>query len=211
VAHTGSDAATGEERRCFVEPNELLHGGLEILGVGRGEVGHQTGDVNFGHVGKTSREGRQLLHGDAEPSHAGVDLDVHGHGFFAAAGELGEALELPHVVDDRSEAPSQKLAVRRGVVAPHHQDRSNDSGLAQLHGLFEQGDAESIGAGALQRAGYRRSAVAITVRFEHGPDPGAMRVPLHGAKVVTKSLEVDFGPGRADGIGRGRAARAQHA
>ena len=140
------------------------------------------------------------------------------------AGERGDALDLPGVVDDRHEVVREELVepVAAGaVVAAHHQDRDADAGGAELHRLLEEGDAEAGDAGALQRAGDGRGAVAVGVGLEHAPDlrPLCEAAGAHGRdsersrtrRLWRRWARFTSRPGGADRIGRRRAAGAEHA
>ena len=99
--------------------------------------------------------------------------------------------------------------MRAAVVPPHHQDRRADARLAQLDPLFEERDAEAVGAGALERARDGGGAVSVAVGLEDGPDARVAGVALDGAEVVAEGCEVDLGARGTHGVGRGGAARAQ--
>ena len=125
--------------------------------------------------------------------------------------QAGERLDLPEVVDDGRQASRDDLLVGAAVVPAHHEDRRDDAGLAQLDALLEQGDAEPVDLGSLERARNGGRAVPVRVRLEHGPDTGLARVPLEHAQIVPERLEVDLRARGTHGVGRSGAAGSQDA
>ena len=134
-----------------------------------------------------------------------------GPGRVARANQARECLDLPEIVHHRNEVARDDLVVRVAVVPAHDEDRRDDAGLAQLDRLFEQRHAEAVDLRALERTRDGRSAVAVAVGLEDRPDARLAGVPARDAQVVAQRFEVDLGPRRSHGVGRGGAARTQDA
>jgi len=107
---------------------------------------------------------------DAEPRHAGVDLQVRERRPALPAGGFLERLERAGVVHGDRDAPANSFPGAAGNDASHGENRPRDAGLAQLERLLEDRDGERLRAGGLEPLCDRNQAVAIGVRLDHGHD-----------------------------------------
>jgi hypothetical protein len=134
---------------------------------------------------------------DAEPTHAGVDLEVDRHRAGAGAAGRREIVELARVGDDRGQLARDQLGVAAGLGGPHDEDRQRQPGVAQLDPLLDQADRQR---GALprllQRARHRHRAVAVGVGLDHAAHGGAAHRAPDQRRVVAERGEIDDRSGR---------------
>ena len=143
--------------------------------LGAGEVAHQQSDaVVLGADAR--RQGCRVVRRNAEPVHAGVDLQCR-----AAAplrtGDKGVPFgQFDHAADHRAHA--QFGIGRRGAgdQAVEHIDRGVGRGRAHAAGFRQVSDEVGLAAGARQRFRHRLDAAAIAIGLD---DAGAFR--RHGA------------------------------
>ena len=143
-----------------------------MLGLlGAGEVAHQQRDaVVFRADARRERGG--LVHRNAEPVHAGVDMQRG-----AAAPGMGRAESVPfrqfdHAADHRPHVDVGVGGSGARQQTVEHIDRRLRRRAAHLGGLGEIGDEEGLAAGARQPGGHLLDAAAVAVGLDHG---GAFR------------------------------------
>ena len=162
---------------------------LDLLGVermvgnlGAGEVAQQQRDaVIFGL--RARGEGCRLVRRNAEPMHAGVDLQ-RGAALPAMGADEGVPLrklgrridDRPRIDFDKSGAPIRRKAVKHvdGGLACTRTHRSR---------FGEIGDEECFAAGLGQGRGHLRQAEAIAIGLDHrgafdGKEPVRQRAPI---------------------------------
>ena len=159
-------------------------------------------------VAEPGDERQRVRGGDADPAHAGVDLEVDGD---PPAGVLRLALERLGVrerVEGQRAAEPRHLGGAVGGDLAQQQHGGVDAGRPQRADLAGGGDAELGGAGGEGGAGGADRAVPVGVRLDDGENPplGAGE-PHRQAHVVRERLEVDPGARRAPGVRRAGDAR----
>ena len=179
------------------EPFELQSG--EVVGrgvVGAGQMG-EDGTHGEGAVGIVEPPG-QLVEvglGKAEAVHAGVELDVDGHGlllFSEGAHGVGEEVEDAEAVDVGFEAVADDVG-KALLLGVHDHDGEGDAVAAQIDALVAIGHGEVIDMVVLQDAGHLGLAGAVGGCLDHrheagaGTDEGAVVVEV-GNEVVEVDL-----------------------
>ena len=131
---------------------------------------------------------------EADTSHAGVELVVHGDVAARADGRRRQQLGGLLVVDRRGDAVFRNSVHIRGVDVAEDNDRLFDAVFAQFDGLRHGRDREIRRAHALQTVCDRHSAVAVAVRLDHAQH-GRLRGLADDAVVMFDGTEVDLRPG----------------
>ena len=113
----------------------------------------------------------QVVVAEAEPVHAGVDLEMTARASTpraAAAASSARAAPGVETVGVRRcvNTPSRSLT----LSAPNTRIGTRDAGIAQRHAFFDVRAREHRRAGRLERRADRRRAVAVRVRLDDGDD-----------------------------------------
>jgi hypothetical protein len=181
-----------------------------LLLVGAGQVAHQELDGEALQAVGGGGEGLELVQGQAEAVHAGVE--VQGGGEAPPVGDLragvgGEGLDLGGAAQHRDQPRGVKARRGAGDGAVEHQDAGvapRPQFGAQGLAFLQPGDEEGAGALGPQAAGDGAGAEAIAVGLDHRGDLGRTgQAPEHGV-VGGEGVEVD----REAGAGGRHVARA---
>src|SRR6185503_1881490 len=108
---------------------------------GASQVGHQSIDAYLGDLRDALENACELVELTTEPSHAGVDLEVHAYRSRSSLRRKADLacnpLGLRDVVDDRRDAARDDLTPRLTVISAHDQKRHSDPRFSQLDRFFE--------------------------------------------------------------------------
>ena len=118
---------------------------------------------------------RVLVGKEAEPGHAGVELDV---GLEPAARALHRVVELDRVFHRVDLLPDAHVGHVLGVVGrgvAQDQDRQTDAAAAQLDRLLDVGHSQIVRAELRQTTADRQGAVAVGVGLDHAQKPAVGR------------------------------------
>ena len=142
-------------------------------GIGAGQVGVDAGQLDGVHALQGRHQPGAFLPVGAEAGHAGVELELHGHGAAAAAGQVLAEQGLAHAADGGHQLPAQTAAqfLGLGEVAEHQHWRP-DAGAPQLHPFGEGGDTEAGRPGLQGGPGHRQGTVAVGIGLDHGHQLG---------------------------------------
>ena len=156
-------------------------------------------------IGQPPKERQRLLnilvHGDAEPVHAGVHLDMDGHRLPHGRSDRVKLSCGFQVIDGQLDVVADRLMNQPDRRVAEHQDRAIDAAPAQFNALGERGDGEAIHARGLGNGRDDAGIMAVGVGLDHGheqrprPDDGANLLD-----VVDQRAAVDLDPGGAVGL-----------
>jgi hypothetical protein len=171
VTATGRQALLGQAGEHRLEALLLERVEAVVLsrgGIGAGQMGVEARQLDGLHALHRRHQPRSLLPVGAEAGHAGVQLQLHGHGAAAAAGQVLAEQGFPHAAEGGHQLPAQAAAQFLGLgEVAEHQHRSGDAGAAQLQPFAQGGDPET-GRPRLQGgAGHGQGAVAVGVGLDH--------------------------------------------
>ena len=124
-AEFGGDLARRDE--VLLLEREVLALGL----VGRGEMGVQRFDAQRGRLEDGRQRAAQVVVAQAEPVHAGVDLDVAAEHRLARGGGVGQGPAGPRRRDGRRQSVREDAVEIRDAEGAEDEDRGGDTGLAQ--------------------------------------------------------------------------------
>ena len=187
----GSLAGTRDLR----EPFELYAGGVVVGLAGAGQVRHQTDRARMPRQRlQPCQAGFRLFRVDAEPAHAGVDLQPE---LGAHAGDFGllQQGDLFIVMDDQAQVLFDcRFQFFWLAGSMHHDDRILDATVAQFEGFVQSRDCESIRFPS-KRLGAGESPVSIGIGLDDGHQRtvGGLRSRLPA--VVNQIGEGDSDPG----------------
>ncbi len=153
-----------------------------IESFGAGEVAHDQRDAMIAGI-DPGNEALRLREREAEPVHAGVDMNAGASGPAGAAAEHIPFGKLVEIADHR---PGVDLGVGVAAVleeAVEHVDRSRRHRGAGGAGLVQGGDEKRLAAGAGERARHRFEPAAIGVGLDHAGAFGRHRGFLELAPV----------------------------
>ena len=182
------------EAQHLVEALELQPRGRQVLGIGIGEVRVDALDLDVRRARGRLEQGSGAVVVDADPLHAGVDLEVDARLAAVSRGRLldvGEPRERGHregepVLEEQRDLP--------GPDPAHHQDRVLDAERPQRDALLHERHAEGVGL-RREAAGHRLEAVAVGVGLEDGHDLRSADVGLDGREVRAEPRQADGGVG----------------
>ena len=159
-------------------------------------------------VAEPGDERQRVRGGDADPAHAGVDLEVDGDPPARVPRLAFERFGVGERVQGQRTAEPGHLGGAIGGDLAEQQQRGVDAGRPQRTDLPGRRHAELGGAGGESGAGDADRAVPVGVRLHHGEDPpvGAGE-PHRQAHVVRECVEVDPGARRAPGVRRAGMTR----
>ena len=161
-----------------------------IDGLGTGEVAHQERDAVILGL-DPRRQCYRLVGGNAEPIHAGVDLE-RGAAFPAVAGNKGVPLgQFGHTVDDRSNVDVQEGRTRFGGKAVEHVNRGLERPRPNTARLGKISHEERLAACRRKPCRHRFEAQTIGVGFDDGRTLGGDGVMGQRAPVQFDSGEID--------------------
>ena len=137
------------------------------------------------------RQRRRFIGGDAEPVHAGVDMQRS-----AAAPVIGGAEgvpfgELDQAADHRPRAQFGEGRRGAGHQAVEHVDRRLRRHGAGGGGFRQVGDEEGLAAGTRELAGDRLDAAAIAVGLDDGGAFGGRGAARQRAPIGFERAEID--------------------
>ena len=201
VAHGRRRALLVVPREDLAEARELDARGFEIRGVGIREVGVDALHDGVPALGRPLEEAARVVVVHADPLHARVDLQVHLGGDPHVA---GDRLDVAELVDGRR-GERQSVAQEHGDLiaedAPHDQDGDGDAGLAEGHGLLEEGGAERRRAEGDEMARDLDQAMPIGIGLDDRHHDGRADGGLDGAEVLGEARQADLDDGRPQDAG----------
>ena len=169
---------------------------------GAGEVAHQQSDAVIFRA-DARRQGCRVIHGNAEPVHAGVDMQRRAAMPLVGRAECVPFRQFDHAADHGPRA-DVGISRRRARHQPvEHVDRRLRCRRARLARLGQIGDEERFAAGLGQGACDFLDTAAIAVGLDHR---GAFR--RHGAAPERAPIGFDcreIDGEDAAGLGGGRA------
>ena len=143
-----------------------------LLLVGGGQVGIEAFDMDFRAFGQEVDQAGDFPFHEAQPVHAGVDVDVDRIVSSSCLAEFfPEARQGEQVGDTGLEPVADHLRVVVGARR-EYEDGQVDACLAEFHAFSGESDAEVGGAQLLHLAGEGDGAVAVAVGFDQDQDPG---------------------------------------
>ena len=157
--------------------------------VGVGKMRHQRHRLHLGQPGQPPVCHPHCIPGEAEPVHAGIDLQVHIERT-AQRGVL-EHFDLARMVNHRGEVEAVDNIEVAGMEDPFQQENGmQETGLAQAHRLGEI--QQGIAVGGTQGARGTRQAVPVCVCLDHRPNPRTRSSGPHHAEVVRQGGSIEF-------------------
>ena len=143
------------------------------------------------HAGK-------LLNADAQPSHAGIDFQMHRMPRHAQRGGGGfQRLDMPGLPDRGREVQADNLGLLAPPEAGHQQDVGMNARLAQRNRFVQRRHAQPLRAFGFESARALDRAVTVGVGLHHGAHGDARsHVLLHRAEVLPQRGQRNFRPGR---------------
>ena len=177
------------------ERRELAQLGTEELEVtvGRREVGHRSGEREL-------RGALEHARGDpvgvvetsrSEPTHSGVELDVHADGRDGGPMRVGGRGER---ADERL-APGDDLGPRGechrqlvGADRAEHEHRRRDPGRAEPRRLVDRRNGEHRRPSGERRPRRRRRTVAVPVALHDGAETGLLPVNSRRSRTTLRSI-----------------------
>ncbi len=137
------------------------------------------------------RQRRRLVGGDAEPVHAGVDMQRRAAAPLVGGDEGVPFGQLQQAADHRPRVDVGKGGARARHQAVEHVERRLGRRRACAPRLVEIGDEEGLAAGAAERLGDRLDAAAVAVGLDDGGTFRRQRAVIERAPVVGKRGEID--------------------
>ena len=166
--------------------------------------------ILLGHVGAVQvREDRGDLHGrkalqrlaqpvdlplhEAEPVHAGIELDVDRiAGFAGVVHGLHEVVERPEAVNFGFEAVGDHQVEAVGIGVQHH-DRHRDAAFAQQDALVGEGHGQIVDPLMLEHLRHLEIPGAVRPGLDHGHELRAeIQLRAEIIEVVDHGVEVDL-------------------
>ena len=142
----------------------------------------------------------RLHQSEAEPVHAGVDVDGRTAGPSGAAAEYVPLGELVEIADHRPAVEFGEGVAAVLKEAVEHIEFGRRQRLARGARFIQGGDEKRLAAGGRQRPRHRFDAAAIGVGLDHGGAFGRHRGLLELAPVGDDGVEID---GEDAGLGGG--------
>lgn len=168
------DARTGVAKGC-----KLLEVVLAFGLVGTGQVADQRAHTNRRQPLPRSGQQVNLIGGQTQTVHAGIDMYAGRQASLVAAGGGGPGVDLVQAVQHRGDVAGDKVIrpVRNQTVEDEYL-RVGRHGLAQGQRFVEMGDEEGAAPGSGQAAGdlWRAKAIAIGLH-----DTGALGPAFRGS------------------------------
>ena len=160
--------------------------------LGPGEVGHDSLQPDGLEPVQLRQPFFDCVRQEAQPAHAGVQLEVTGN---LGAVLHAEGIEMPQEIEtryDRVEGMPDQGGGVSGVKAAQNEDRGIDAGLPKPHAFRHRGDAQAADPFGAQGARGLDVAVAVGVGLHHREDLHAgAREPAHRAQVGAQGRQVD--------------------
>jgi hypothetical protein len=136
----------------------------------RGEVRHQPFQLRAPCLANRGQDlgGRGA---GAEPSHAGVDLQVIAERLAGAAGQMIDLPDLVERMDSRREIVLDEGLALVWEKSAHHQNaRLMNAAAAQVRAFIDGAHGQPPGALADQHPGHLGGAMSISIRLDHAAD-----------------------------------------
>ena len=157
---------------------------------GAGEMAHQQHDAVV--LGADARgKGGRFVRRDAEPVHAGVDMQRRAPLPAARGSESVPFGELDQAADYRPRRDPGEGGRGARHQAAQHIDRRVGRGLARARGFRQVGDEKGLAAAARQAMGDLIEPAAIAVGLDHGGAFGRGRAPRQRAPIGFQRAEID--------------------
>ena len=142
--------------------------------IGRGKVRKHPFQFDVPEPSQFPEKLLGLVVPDAEPPHAGVDLQVEQRLAEQLAGRGIQGPNLLKVEYRRGEVEADTLPLLARIDPPQNQHRPVDAAFAELNPLGEEGHAEGGHPELLQFRGDVHEAVAVGVRLDHCQDAASL-------------------------------------
>ena len=202
IAERGGNA--GIERTDFAKQPTLDIVQRMLGDLGAGEMAHQQGDAVILHLHARGKR-RRFRRRNAEPVHAGVDVERRASEPAVRGDERVPLGKLGHAVDDRAGADLGERTRSLVGEAVEHVDRGLLGASAHAARFGEIGHEESLASGVRKRRGDRFEAEPIGVGLDHGSafaghDRARKRAPVQvdGGKIDGERAAGAFGIGLGD-------------
>ncbi len=154
-----------------LEARPLLAEERVIRIVGGREVRVDRVDPEMGAGRNLGERPIEVVVAEAEPVHAGVDLEVAAQRDAAGCGRGLPAPARRRASKSSASGSCSKIAVEvADAQRPEHEDRHTHAGLSQHDGFFDVRAREHRGASLLERARHLRRAVAVGVGLDDCDD-----------------------------------------
>ena len=191
-AELASERGYGRPRHAVSKIFERLR--QAVFFVGAREMRHQAQRRHRRRGGEALADARDVRRPEAQPVHAGVDLDEH---FQRPRQRRGlQHLHLLDVVHDDGQAPCGDLAqLALGEKSFEQQDAAHVVLLAQHHRGIELDQRQAVGV--LERRQDAREAVAVGIGLDHRQHLRAGRLFAHARQVAAHRGKVDLGVQRS--------------
>ena len=193
-----ADAEGGQSLQHRLESPGLGAGESLVEFVALGEVAEGPSELKPCEFPQTAAPRLDGPPREAEPVHAGVDLQVNGHGLAALPGDFRES--LGHLDGSHAGFQVQIEHVWHLLLEPfsQEQDRGGDAGISELLRLAEREDGQGIGVMRERHAGGLDGAepVGVVLRDEHQAHRGRDLAPDE-FPVAGELREVHLDPGGA--------------
>jgi hypothetical protein len=125
---------------------------------------------------------------DADPLHAGVDLEVHLRPRPVGGRRVLDVAQAGEGRDREGEAVLEEEGDLPGPDPAHHEDRVLDPEAAKGDALLDERDPERVGLRG-EAAGDRLEAVAVGVGLEDRHHPGRRGAGLHRGQVGAETAQ----------------------
>ena len=178
----------------LVEQRALLVGAGAVEFVGAGEVGHRHHLAHLRHGLQALQAGAVVCRGQAEPVHAGIELQPEREGL--ARARACDRVDLPRGLHHAPQVVGVDQRQFVGLEEPfQQQDRGADAGLAQFQCLLDAGHPETVGF-AFQCLRTAHGTVPVGIGLDHGQRLASAQLARQ-AVVVAQGGQVDQGTCRA--------------
>ena len=167
-------------------------------------MAHQQGEPQAAQAAALVDQHLRLLGAEAQPVHAGVDMDHRVERPVEALGGGAPGVELAEMVEHRREVVLDEVGLGAGQQAVQHVDRVLGQRAAQRDAFLEMGDEELPAALGREPRPDDRGAGAVGVGLEHG---GAIDRPAAGAAGIAQAAPVGGDGAEVDREDRAGPAR----
>jgi hypothetical protein len=137
---------------------------------------------------------RGFAQAEAEPVHAGVEVERRGQGLIAAEASDEPLLEHGHGVEHRHQPLADIERRRAGEQPIEHEDVAVGHGRPEREALVGRCDKEEPRSSVVQCLADRHRADAIAIGLHRGAGEGAGRHLVESQPVALNSAEVDREP-----------------
>ena len=176
----------------YLGMGEVVHVGVFTAGEVREDGAHLKG---VGELVEAVGQGLDIVAGEAQTMHAGVELDMDGYALAMETHTLREELEDAEGINVGLEVVLYDV-VEGGLLRVHHHDGEADAVAAQLDAFVGIGHGEVVDMIVLQSAGHLGLAGTIGRSLDHGHELGGrFDVRAVVVEVMYHGVEVDLHDG----------------